>query len=467
MKNCVLLIVCLCCVYTLFSQKQEADSVLKLLAAAKADTTRVTLMWQVADFSYLYNPDSSLKMAQQALYLAQKIKYTEGESRSLGVLATACREVGDYKKALMYLLQKLQIEEKRTNHRSLASVLINIGILYVSLEQYDEALSYYRRANAIITENNVADLKYYISNNMGDVFERMKNDSALIFFTESLRLGDSLNNNIYRGASMVGIGHYYLGRKNYDLALQYYKQGIVYLELANNDDLICEATINLAKLYNDLKNDDSTEHYALKSFHTAERAGFQARELDAVEFLYNYYRQRENISKSFAFIEKAKLLKDSITGSEKIRELQIISTNEQLRQNEIAESKRKAEEERHQQLQMLMIGLFISVLFLITLVLSRVNIHSKTIRFLGIISLLMLFEYLTLWLHPWVVELTHHTPVFEILIFVGLAAILIPAHHNLEHWLIERLTRKKTYSVTDKIKISRKKIEIKKPSGEE
>lgn len=56
------------------------------------------------------------------------------------------------------------------------------------------------------------------------------------------------------------------------------------------------------------------------------------------------------------------------------------------------------------------------------------------------LSLLFLFEYLTLLLHPTVAELTHHTPVYEILIFVGIAAILIPAHHRLEHWMIHKLS---------------------------
>ena len=37
---------------------------------------------------------------------------------------------------------------------------------------------------------------------------------------------------------------------------------------------------------------------------------------------------------------------------------------------------------------------------------------------MGIISLLLLFEYLTLLLHPMIANLTHHKPVLELLIFV-------------------------------------------------
>jgi len=88
---------------------------------------------------------------------------------------------------------------------------------------------------------------------------------------------------------------------------------------------------------------------------------------------------------------------------------------------------------------MLLIAIFIPGFFLITLVLSRVNLHLKLIRLLGVLSLLFLFEYLTLLLHPSVARLTNHTPIYEILIFVAIASILIPLHHRLEHWLIQKL----------------------------
>ena len=56
--------------------------------------------------------------------------------------------------------------------------------------------------------------------------------------------------------------------------------------------------------------------------------------------------------------------------------------------------------------------------------------------------MLFLFEYLTLLLHPVVQHITHHSPVFEILIFVAIAGLLIPLHHRLEHWMIEKLVRR-------------------------
>jgi len=446
MRNILLVIALFICISYSYPQKRKVDSLATRLITEKIDSNRVKLMWLMADASNMYDPDTALQLAQKALYLAQKIKYTEGQSRSLGVLAVAFRQIGNYQKALEFLLQKLKIEEARNSPRNLASVLINIGILYINLEQYNEALVYYKRADSVITQYNVKDLRYYIANNLGDVYERLNvNDSAYNYFTRAVEIATALNDDDLKGTSIIGLGHIYLKQQKFSLASASYKEALAYLEASNDEDLICEASLGLAKLYQALNMNDSAAYYAGYSFNIARKDRFESRQLDAAQFLTDHFKQVHNIDSAFTYFQIAETLKDSIHSKEKIRALQIISSNEHLRQNEIAENKRKAEEERHQQLQMLMIGLSIPVLFLITLLLNRIRVHQRVIKFLGIISLLMLFEYLLLLLHPFVVEFTHHTPVYEILIFVALASILIPAHHRIEHWLIKKLTTRKLH----------------------
>ena len=92
------------------AQKPVADSLGVLLAKATTDTNRVTLLWNMASASNIYNPDTALLLSQEALYLAQKIKFTEGESRSLGVLANRFLKIGNYPRALESYLKKLKIE---------------------------------------------------------------------------------------------------------------------------------------------------------------------------------------------------------------------------------------------------------------------------------------------------------------------------------------------------------------------
>jgi len=242
---------------------------------------------------------------------------------------------------------------------------------------------------------------------------------------------------------MVGLANVFSLKQNFSEAKRYYLQSFPYLREVLNNDLVCEAAMGLAKIYDKLNQQDSAAYYGTMCFEVAKRDGFLSRELDAATFLSQHYKKQIIYDSAFNYMELSVLLKDSIMGQEKTKAAMIISTNEQLRQAELAEQKRKDKVARSQQLQLLLIAIFIPLFFLITLFISRIKIHVTFIRFMGIISLLLLFEYLTLLLHPLVANLTHHIPVLELLIFVAIGAGLIPLHHRLEHWLISKLIKGK------------------------
>lgn len=443
------------------AQKQKADSLYNLLLVEKSDTSKVNYMWEIANVISAYSPDSALMLAHQALNLATEIKYVKGQSKAMAVLAISYRLLGNYTNALDYNLRRLKIAERENDADNLANVLMSIGVVYRYQEEYENALLYYLKADSVITKYNLEDSRYYIYMNLGDVYERLNNtDSAFNYFNKSLVVSNNLKDPDFIGNSMTGLGHTYLKMGNYDFAKLNYKTAIRNLLIANNDEVLCEAYLGLANLYK--QNPviiDSAIYYARLSFQLAEKDGFLNWELNASKFLTTIYKEANNVDSAFLYLTKVQQLNDSINGKDKIREIQVFSSNENLRQLEIAESKRIAKKERKQQLQLLFIGIFIPGFFLLTLLLSKIIIHVRIIRVLGVLSLLIFFEYLLLWLHPWVADLTNHTPILEMLIFVAAAAILIPAHHRFEHWLIKKLTHKNESIRLKKIRLNLKRTD--------
>lgn len=443
-KKYISLLVFLLLSPAIFSQKAKTDSLLRLLKTEKKDSTKIKLMRHLASAISVYNPDTALTISYDALSLSRAIKDIEGESLSLGSLASTFRKIGNYSRALELSIQKLKLEEKRNNPRSMASALITIGTVYREQEEYRKALEYYSKADSVIIKNDIENLKYYTALNIGDAYNLLNiSDSAFSYFNKSLELArvfpDKSQVEDFVGTSMTGLGHSYLKLGSYQNSLINYKSAINYLQAANDDDILCEASLGLANLYRQLNKNDSARYFANMSLSIAQKDGFLSKELDAAEFLTDHYKNAKNIDSAFAYVSYVKSLNDSVNSKSKIRESQVISSNEHFRQMEMEEKGRLAKKQRVEQLQMLLIAIFIPGFFLITLLLSRVNVHIKLIRLLGVLSLLFLFEYLTLLLHPTVARLTHHTPVYEILIFVVMAAILIPLHHRLEHWLIHKL----------------------------
>ncbi|MFM2361107.1 MAG: hypothetical protein RLZZ316_9 [Bacteroidota bacterium] len=455
----------LCCYFfyapvTGLAQKHKADSLMALLAVENTDSTRVKMLWKLSDYVSIYNPDTALVIAQQAYYLARSIKYTEGESRSLGIVANSFIKMGNYPRALDINLQKLKLEEKRNTPRNLASVLMNIGIVYTYLDDYTNALKYYYQSDSVLKANNITELEYYVNLNVGDAYNRLnKTDSAYKYFNQSLVLAQRLSDGDLTGTSMTGLAHVFLKRKELDAAQTNYQQAIILLEAANDDEVLGEASLGLANLYQQKNKTDSAIYYARFSRQVANRGGFLTHEQKATAFLTSQYQNIKKIDSAFVYLALEKQLNDTINSKARIRESQILSINEQLRQAELEETRKIAAKERKQQLQLLLIGLFIPAFFMLTVLLSRIRIPIRVIKILGILSLLIFFEYLTLFLHPTVAALTHHTPVYEIMIFVAIAAFLIPAHHRIEHWLIEKLTHRRAQH-DGSIKITTRKIKL-------
>jgi hypothetical protein len=117
--------------------------------------------------------------------------------------------------------------------------------------------------------------------------------------------------------------------------------------------------------------------------------------------------------------------------------------DEDLRQQELAADKLKASDERKQNIQYALIALGITILLSLYLLLSRSFItNTKMIEFFGVISLLIVFEFLNLLLHPFLEKVTHHSPVLMLLALVCIAALLVPLHHKAEKWATHKLIEK-------------------------
>jgi len=131
------------------------------------------------------------------------------------------------------------------------------------------------------------------------------------------------------------------------------------------------------------------------------------------------------------------------SAKKKIKQIQVLELQETLRQREIEESKIQEEKERKNNIQYAIIAISIISLLVVFLLLSNsLIVTDKVIKFLGVMSLLLIFEFINLVTHPVITEITHHSPVMILIISVSIAAVIIPIHHNLEHRLIHKLLEK-------------------------
>ena len=425
-----------------FSQKQVLDSLYKDLAAQKTDTGRVSILY---DLSYSYHkskPDSALILAQQAYKLAKKSKFLKGESWALNGLANAFHSLHNYPRAIEYFIEELKIHEKRGKPKNMANTYISMALVYSSEEEYSKALAYAFKAEDIAKKNRFADLILYSKLNIGDIYEKSNQLSPAMLYTHSAyELSLLQKNDLITGTSLNNLGNIYFKRKDYANALNYYKKSVPILENVSDLNTLAECNLGLARVYKAQGKQDSAIYFAKNVYDLAIKNEFFARAVDAGTFLSKLYKEDNKIDSAFAYQELTVNLSDSIDSKERAKEVQSITIAEEFRQKEIEEAKIKEAEDRKQKLQLLAIGIFIPILFFVSIFLSRRKVPKRVIEFSGVVSLLMLFEYLTLFIHPFVAEKSHHSPIIEIIVFVIIASLLTPTHHRVEHWLINKLTK--------------------------
>ena len=164
--------------------------------------------------------------------------------------------------------------------------------------------------------------------------------------------------------------------------------------------------------------------------------------LEAATMLASFFEKTNNDS-TLKYLKITIALKDSLFNQEKTKQVQSLTINEQLRQQEMESAKKTADEERHQNIQYALIGIGIISFIILFLLLSRSLItNTKVIEFFGVLALLIVFEFLNLFLHPYLERFTNHSTLLMLLALVCIASLLIPAHHTLEKWATKKLVEK-------------------------
>ncbi|MCX2573951.1 tetratricopeptide repeat protein [Pedobacter sandarakinus] len=440
-------LITLCCIilftpFTIFAQRKIIDSLYRDLSIQKTDTGKAITLYNLSYYYLNFKPDSAMYLARSAYSISKRSKFLRGESWALGSMANAFHVLHNYPKAIEYYIEQLKIEEKRNIPENIGGIYLAMALVYNSEKETKKALGYAFKADSIAKLCKLPELALFAKLNIGDIYEKANQlGSAMIYAHNAYDLSILQKNDQITGVALNNLGNIYAKRLDFSKANGYYRKSLTYLQQSEDYNNLAECYLGMAKICRALQRPDSAIFYARESYHLASKNEFFAKALDASAFLAETYKASNNIDSAFAYQNTMLKLKDSIDSKERAKELQSITIAEELRQKEIAEAREKEVEERRQKLQLLTIGILIPIFFLFSIFLSRRKVSKKVIEFSGIISLLMFFEYLTLFIHPFVAEKSHHSPFIEIVVFVVIAALLTPTHHKVEHWLINKLSK--------------------------
>ena len=324
------------------AQTNTIDSLKQLLQIEKQDTSRVMLLTRLAR-AYLYSkPDTSLLLCVQGLSLSQQAKFTKGEAFSLEGMADAFDNLGNYPKSLENYLMCLKIYETTNDVKGIRRCFGALGTVYAEQGEYRHALEYSFKAKEMARDNENAMSIHLL--NIGDDYNQLKIfDSAKIYNQQSYELAMRLNNTDIIGCALTNLGETQSDLSKNAVALEYFRRAVPYLQKAEDDDVVCEVYMDMAALFGKVNQPDSCLHYARLAFAIAKEDGFIKRIYDASIFLTEYYKENKIIDSAFDYQNIAIAAKDSLFSKEKQREIQNLSYEETMRQQQILATKEEAQ----------------------------------------------------------------------------------------------------------------------------
>lgn len=418
------------------------EEILPKLAQEKNDSARFYLGFSGLTISET-NPVLDMHNADVLLVHGQKTGDKVSEVLGLLCLGYDYREFGSTAKALGYNIKGMAVAEETGDPRLLASAYAGISTNYLDLQEYPKAIAYGKKSMA-----NAAKIEVNMFTIVGPMFlgetylAAGKLDSALIYTQQAYELTMSSGIKDYLGAIYGNLGMIQARMGDPKLAESYMQLAVQEGYRIGSPKYINIPYTALAEYHAAAGRSDTAIVYAKKAIAEVQGTPFATMVMKPAQLLTDLYRKTD-VDSAFKYSEMYRTANDSLYNFKAIQETQLMTFEEEARQQELAVVQAQENEQRQQNIQYALIALGIVVLVLLFLILSRSFIASaKVISFLSVVALLIVFEFLNLVLHPVIGSITHHSPLLMLLGLVCIAALLVPLHHKLEKWATKRLVEK-------------------------
>lgn len=447
----------------LVAQSTYIDSLMQLIAVERDDARRVDLIINIFSPEFEADPGLIIETGRQLLNQAQNNSDLISEATAFSFFGHGYRLSGNTIEGLDYHIKALQLAEKCGNESILALVKNQMAHVYKDREETGKAIRLYMEAEEHAIKGTNQIMLVWPLVNAGAVYlNASRLDSALIClqrgYEHSLRL--KYENQLAYILTNLGGVQSRLG--NAALAVTYYHMAIEQALKNKSNRYQNFAYTGLAEHYNSIQQNDSCIWYAKKAVGVVENSVFSYLSMKPARMLTELY-QYTNCDSTLKYAKIVKVANDSLYNFQAIQQIQLMTFEEEMRQQEVAREKELLEYQRQKNIQYALLALSIITVVTLFLILSHSFITSERfIHFFSVVAMLMVFEFLNLVLHPFLGKITHHTPALMLLGLVCIAALLVPLHHKLEKLATERLVEK---NKRVRLEMARKTIE--KLGGEE
>ena len=430
--------------------------------------------------------DKALNYINQAFSLISTLKKDSLRAEAHNSYGLVYQARNEKTLALRHFLNGLQIAEETKVPELKRNCYLYLSNFYSRIEDFDKAIDYYMKAYKEldhVKESNVPYQRVIDFNALGNLYANKKNnDIALSYFERSLAMADSLKFSTLKIPGYLSLLNQHLRIDHPQKALEYMSSssGLNLKKFLSNFGMTAQIDQVYAVIYTKLNQFDSAGFYFNKALPYFEQKTSEANRINFYGQIGDYYQKTGDYDKSIEYFQKVKEMgerngqlentraalkhldsiyvkkgdyklaneynslyyqyKDSIDKLKKENELtQIAAFDEQQRHERVLLEEQEAKEKRNR-IQYMGIIIGITILFVALVMMGWFKVSANTIKAIGFFSFLIFFEFIFLVFKKNIYGVTNGEPLYDLAFMIGLAAILVPLHHWLEHKVIHFLT---------------------------
>lgn len=408
------------------------------LSNTKDDTSKVNLLLKISNLYSNEDPGKSIRFSEEALLLAKKLKSEEKVMMALNSLGFNQFIAGIYSQALKNGLKSLQLAQRLKNRVGISAAYNTLGNIYRRQGDYADAITNLKMSKSFSDKKSEVSVLSTLGITM---LENGELDSAIHYAQTAYQLSVQSK---FPAMSIIynRLGDMQLALKNEKLAVEYYSMGIQSALDRKLPRWLCFNYVSLSKLYLNENKVDSSISYAHKAYGLGKNKFLQQAQT-AAQILSDSYDKLNKSDSSLKYLRTAIQLNKVMLDNKEEAEIQNLIFEGRLQKVEADAEQAKLKTERAHNLQNSAIAVILIILILVFFLLSHsILVKESFIKALGILSLLIIFEFINLLIHPYLGELVNHSPLLMLIIMVLIAALLIPLHHKLEHWITGKMVEK-------------------------
>ncbi|HVU53647.1 MAG TPA: sensor histidine kinase [Puia sp.] len=250
------------------AQPTKVDSLLRELGSAKEGPAKVKLYYRIANQYYKDDLKEAREYCALGLALSRKINYKEGVLDYYTYYSNILNVSGDFDSLLVMNREAVEYAKKYSDSANIGRTMMNVGIAYRQLDDYENAVSIIETAKGIFIRNGVHqyeaevfDLLQVLYKSMHQYRKAADNGVKAIPFVE--RSGnEDLMQQVY---SNLGLNYVHL--HIYDSAMFYLRKAGTLAEEKGDRIVQIATTLNYALISLQTGQYDSIKQYVDKALH--------------------------------------------------------------------------------------------------------------------------------------------------------------------------------------------------------